>query len=121
MKTPFSIKAVFEAGLWVWLCWLGLQLAALVVAIGVGIGVWMWHGFLAGLGAGFTAFVIGQGIAFLGVEMAFARSDRASSVAPLPSDAEVLEALKAELGPHGNEGPDSLATPPQPDMREPRP
>jgi hypothetical protein len=112
------IAAVFEAGLRTILWWLVLQVAVLVVAIGTGIGLWMWHGFVAGWGAGIAAFVIGQGIAFVGVDMAFARSDRTGSVSPLPSDAEVLEALKAELGPHRDDG---AATPARPERRGPRP
>jgi hypothetical protein len=97
-RNPWGvICAILEAGFRVILIWICINIALLVVAVAVGIAVWMGHGFLPGLGSGMAAFVIGQAIALLIIDMTFQLPERREFAPPLPSDKEVLDALRAEL------------------------
>jgi hypothetical protein len=86
-----------DAGLRAILLCLLIELVLLGVATVVGIVVWMGHGFATGLVSGMAAFVVGQTIAILIMDMAFHFPDRSEFDPPLPLENEVLDALRNEL------------------------
>lgn len=105
-RNPWGVFcAILDAGIRVILIWICINIALLVVAATVGIVVWMGHGFLPGLASGMAAFVIGQTIALLIIDMTFELPERRESAPLLPSDKEILDALKAELEPKAQSGP----------------
>ncbi|MCP5531815.1 MAG: hypothetical protein H7A48_01460 [Akkermansiaceae bacterium] len=103
MKTrigkPFAlIEAVLEGGVRAILISACIELALLVVAFGIGIGVWITKGFLAGIVAGIMAFVVGQALAILIIDMIILVEDQPQASAQTPTDREVLADLRRELG-----------------------
>ena len=103
MKTrigkPFAlIEAVLEGGVRAILISACIEMALLVVAFGIGIGVWITKGFLAGIAAGIMAFVVGQALAILIIDMIILVEDQPQASAQTPTDREVLADLRRELG-----------------------
>jgi len=96
-KTLELVRAVCEAGFRAILLWMAIEIILIVVALGIGISVWMRHGFPSGLVSGMVAFGVGQAIATLIMDMTFQLPERTTSGTALPSDKEVLDALRVEL------------------------
>jgi len=96
-KTWELVRAIFEAGFRAILLWMVIEIILIVGALVIGISVWMQHGFLSGLVSGMVAFVVGQAIATLMMDMTFQLPERTTSDTALPSNKEVLDALRVEL------------------------
>lgn len=80
-----------------------------LIAVSFAVGAWMWskHGFFPGLGMGMATFVFGQIPASLILDIILMLPERTEVNESVPSDKEVLEALKADLGTTVGEDPHS--------------
>jgi hypothetical protein len=91
------IRAILQAGLRVILIWTGINLALMTVAVAVCLWVWMGHGFLSGLASGIAAFLVGQVMALYLWDSILQLPEKGEGARLLPTDDEVIEALRAEL------------------------
>lgn len=102
MKNPLSkavelFGTILSIGIRAYVIATIIEVALFLIAFTVGVIVCINNDFFAGLGTGMVVFIFGQILVVIILDLMLIAPEREADKARLPSDDEVLRALRAEL------------------------
>jgi len=102
MKSPWTkiinlFGVIFDIGIRAMIISALIEILLLLIAVGVGVIVWVSKDLFTGFASGLITFIFGQGLVVFILDMMFQLPDRSHDDTTLPTDTEVLQALRDEL------------------------